>query len=63
MHPFDLQGLKTSTCNQRPSKVIIDDLGRRPSPYNHRDGIETLPNQLAPTSCAALRDHPCALPR
>ena len=64
MQPFDLTGLKTYDLQSRPSKVVIDDLGRPPAPDAAvGDWIDTLPKQLAANELRRLRDHVCRCSR
>jgi len=58
MKPFDLQGLRTYSLRDRPSKVFIDHLGRPlPPGAGVADLIDTLPQQLAGVTLRKVRDH------
>jgi hypothetical protein len=58
MEPFDLTGLKTYPLAERPSKVVVGDLGRVVPPSTPiGDWIDTLPRQFAAVELRKLRDH------
>ena len=58
MEPLDLTALKTYSLASRPSKVVLDDLGRPvPATMSIGDWIETLPRQFAAVELRKLRDH------
>ncbi len=60
MQPFDLAKLKTYPLQSRPSKVVVDDLGKPASPQTPiGDFIDTLPKQLAANELRRLRDQLC----
>ena len=58
MKPLDLSSLKTYPLAERPSKVVVGDLGRVVPPATAiGDWIETLPRQFAAIELRKLRDH------
>jgi hypothetical protein len=58
MKPIDLSGLKSYPLADRPSKVVIGDLGRVVPPTTSiGDWIDTLPRQFAAVELRKLRDH------
>ena len=58
MEPLDLSGLKTYPLSDRPSKVVVADLGRPVAPSTAiGDWIDTLPRQFAAVDLRKLRDH------
>ena len=58
MKPFDLTGLKTYELAGRPSKVVIDDLGRPlAAGATVADWLDSLPKQLAGNTLRRVRDH------
>ena len=58
MQPLDLTGLKTYPLADRPSKVVVADLGRPVGPETRvGDWIETLPRQFGAVELRKLRDH------
>jgi hypothetical protein len=57
MKPFDLTGLKTYPLADRPSKVVVGDLGRPVAPSSTiADLIDALPNQFGAVELRHLRD-------
>jgi hypothetical protein len=60
LKPFDLNGLKTYEIKDRPSKVMIADLGHVLSAgATVGDWVEALPRQLAGNDLRRVRDHLC----
>src|SRR5262245_51165769 len=58
MKPIDLSGLKTYPLADRPSKVVIGDLGKvLASTTSIGDWIEALPRQFGAVELRKLRDH------
>jgi hypothetical protein len=58
MEPFDLTGLRTYPLAERPSKVVVGDLGRVVPPTTGvGDWIDALPRQFAAVELRKLRDH------
>ncbi|MCC6419106.1 MAG: hypothetical protein IT429_12800 [Gemmataceae bacterium] len=58
--PFDLHGLKTYDLISRPSKVLIEDLGRPVGPdATVGEWLDSLPLQLAGRDLRRVRDHLC----
>jgi hypothetical protein len=58
MQPLDLTDLKTYPLADRPSKVVVGDLGRPVGPDTRiGDWIETLPRQFGAVELRKLRDH------
>ena len=58
MQPLDLTDLKTYPLADRPSKVIVGDLGRPADPQiSVADWIGTLPKQFGAVELRKLRDH------
>jgi hypothetical protein len=58
--PFDLNGLKTYAIKDRPSKVLIADLGHVVGAgATVSDWVEALPRQLAGNDLRRVRDHLC----
>ena len=58
MGPLDLTGLKTYPLAERPSKVVVGDLGRLVPPTTAvGDWIESLPRQFGAVELRKLRDH------
>lgn len=57
MQPFDLRELKTYSIADRPSKVLIDHLGKPvESDASFEDWLDSLPKQLAANQLRRLRD-------
>jgi hypothetical protein len=58
MQPLDLTDLKTYPLADRPSKVVVGDLGRPVGPEARiGDWIENLPKQFGAVELRKLRDH------
>jgi hypothetical protein len=58
MQPLDLTDLKTYPLADRPSKVVVGDLGRPADPQiSVADWIGTLPKQFGAVELRKLRDH------
>jgi hypothetical protein len=60
MEPIDLTGLATYDLHDRPSKVVVADLGRPPAAgASVADWLDSLPNQYAANDLRRVRDHLC----
>jgi hypothetical protein len=60
MKPFDLNGLKTYSLEERPSKVFHEDLGQPVSAdATVAEWLDHLPRQLAGNALRRVRDHLC----